>query len=45
MRQGQASNDMNVIRNNSTKRDDGISIIEMVLASCKTGGSEIPQNG
>jgi hypothetical protein len=42
MRQDQESNDMNVIRNNSAQRDDGISIIEMVLACCKSGGSKIP---
>jgi len=45
MRQDQKSNDMNVIRNNSTQGEDGISVIEMVLACCKSGGSKIPQNG
>jgi hypothetical protein len=36
---------MNVIRNNSAQRDDGIGIIEMVLACCKSGGSKIRPNG
>jgi hypothetical protein len=44
-RQDQESNYMNVIRNNSAQRDDAISIIEMVLACCESGGSKIPQNG
>jgi hypothetical protein len=44
MRQDEESNDMKVIRNNSVQRDDGISINEMVLACCKSGGSKIPQN-
>jgi hypothetical protein len=45
MRQDQESNDMNVIRNNSAQRDDGISIIDIVLACCKSGAQRYPQNG